>query len=659
MMKKTKIYKIFTVILAMILCFNISILKPKAADVSITIALSASSVQVGGSVTATINVNGSNLSAYTLYVSYNSGVLQYNSGSGAIVNGGGGTVTVSGTGGGSVSLSFTAIANGSSSISTSGSDFLNLEGTELSVSHAGVTVSVAAPSSGNNENSNTTSESASNEAPEQNDDRSDNCNLKSLQISPGTLEPAFSPSTTSYFVQVEKDVTSMVVSAVTEDSKANTQVWGAGLIEPGENTVKITVTAENGAVKVYNIRVLAGEDVGDANVTIDDEFYKFADNQNVEGIPDGYTDKTITYKDWDVLAFDSPNKEITLVCLIDVEGEFKWFMYNAADESFIPYKEFSSRYNRYIILPIPEDLGLSDDFQKVELEIDGEKVEALKSTALNDNQLYLVYAMNIEGSSSLYVYDKAESSFMRYVPPKVEEPVVQEEATVSDATPSDVVIDTPDDKTDNNLLLYIVIGVSALAFLFLVLFIYMIAKNHTLKQKAQEAEDMVESLSGGRGVDRSVLEGEVKSKSTYNLEELKSGEEEKKPQEEGKIELPRGIKAVKNTSFVDAINNIEPIKFTENNEENNSSSFTNEPEEIPEIDITLPNKDVAASEKAENFLDVNDISFDIGYRPDEKERTFEEYAQESEEINNKLKENYNVNEDSAFGSNDKIDDTDK
>ena len=191
MMKKTKINKIFTIILAMILCFNMNILKPKAADVSITIALSASNVQVGGSVTATINVNGSNLSAYTLYVSYNSGVLQYNSGSGAIVNGGGGTVTVSGTGAGSVSLSFTAIANGSSSISTSGSDFLNLEGAELSVSHAGVTVSVAAPSSENNNNGNTTSESASTEAPEQNDDRSDNCNLKSLQISPGTLEPAF------------------------------------------------------------------------------------------------------------------------------------------------------------------------------------------------------------------------------------------------------------------------------------------------------------------------------------------------------------------------------------------------------------------------------------------------------------------------------------
>ena len=99
------------ILTAFILCLQFGKIDAQAANV--VIALSASTVSVGNNVTATISVSGSDISAYTIYVSYNSSVLQYNSASGsAIVNGGGGTVTASGTSAGSFSISFTAIANG-------------------------------------------------------------------------------------------------------------------------------------------------------------------------------------------------------------------------------------------------------------------------------------------------------------------------------------------------------------------------------------------------------------------------------------------------------------------------------------------------------------------------------------------------------------------
>ena len=98
------------ILTALIMCLNFGNIDTQAANV--VIALSASTVSVGNNVTATISVTGSDISAYTIYVSYNSSVLQYNSASGsAIVNGGGGTVTASGTAAGSFSISFTAIAN--------------------------------------------------------------------------------------------------------------------------------------------------------------------------------------------------------------------------------------------------------------------------------------------------------------------------------------------------------------------------------------------------------------------------------------------------------------------------------------------------------------------------------------------------------------------
>lgn len=639
---KTKLKTVITLVLIFAMSFNMNILKPKAADVSISIALSASNVSVGSGVTATINVSGGSISAYTMYVSYNAGVLQYNSGSGATVNGGGGTVVISGTSSGSISLSFTAIANGSSSISTSGSDFFNIDGNALSVSHAGVTVNVATaqsdnPTGGNNnsDGDNTTTETT------EEDNRSDNCKLSGLQISPGTLEPAFSPDVTSYFVQVEKDVTSMVVSATPADSKATTQIWGAGLIEPGENTVKITVTAENGAVKVYNLRVVAGEELGDANVTIDDVFYKFADNQNVDGIPDGFNPVTITYKDWEVLAFESPNKEIKVVCLIDVEDNFSWYIYDAEADIFAPYKEYSSKYNRYIILSKPDDVILPDDFLKVELDIDGNIVEAYKSDRLNDNQLYLVYAMNIEGGEALYIYDKAEGTFMRYVPP-VEEETEEIIATPTEvATSTDIVPPSPVAPKDNTML-YIAIAAGGLALLFLVLFCVMLGKHKNMKEKAQKAEDMVQSLGGGRGVDRSVLN----NSSTIDLEALKASEAKKEESEqEGVIELPRGKnKNNKNTSFVETLNNIEPISL----------------DAAPKDDISqIPNVELDIATYADSESKAGGGAFDIGYRPDEKELQFDEYAHESELINNKIRDNYDADQDSAFGLDQKIDDTDK
>ena len=135
----------FAILVAFFMCLNFGHIDAKAANV--VIALSATTVSVGNNVTATISISGSEISAYTIYVSYNSSVLQYNSASGsAIINGGGGTITASGTAAGSFSISFTAIANGSGNITTSGSDVYDINGSAVSISHAGATVTVATAS---------------------------------------------------------------------------------------------------------------------------------------------------------------------------------------------------------------------------------------------------------------------------------------------------------------------------------------------------------------------------------------------------------------------------------------------------------------------------------------------------------------------------------
>ena len=83
--------------------------------------------------------------------------------------------------------------------------------------------------------------------------------LKSLQISPGTLSPAFSPDRTTYNATVDADVTELVVSAAANDSAAKISISGRRM-DPGSNTTTITVTAEDGSVKKYIIYTTRLED---------------------------------------------------------------------------------------------------------------------------------------------------------------------------------------------------------------------------------------------------------------------------------------------------------------------------------------------------------------------------------------------------------------
>jgi hypothetical protein len=91
---------------------------------------------------------------------------------------------------------------------------------------------------------------------------SDN-NLETLTVSPGTLDPAFSPGTLAYTVEVASRVTSVTLTATKSDPNAviSGDVPNGGqatipLDGPGTTkNVSITVTAPNGNVKTYTVAV--------------------------------------------------------------------------------------------------------------------------------------------------------------------------------------------------------------------------------------------------------------------------------------------------------------------------------------------------------------------------------------------------------------------
>ena len=91
-------------------------------------------------------------------------------------------------------------------------------------------------------------------------EESNNKVLKSLTVDSYKLTPEFSSDVTEYSLKVGEDVNSLEVEAIAEDEAADVKVTGNDNLLMGENTVEITVTAEDGTVKTYKIYVTKGEE---------------------------------------------------------------------------------------------------------------------------------------------------------------------------------------------------------------------------------------------------------------------------------------------------------------------------------------------------------------------------------------------------------------
>ena len=623
------------ILTAFILCLQFGKIDAQAANV--VIALSASTVSVGNHVTATISVSGSDISAYTIYVSYNSSVLQYNSASGsAIVNGGGGTVTASGTSAGSFSISFTAIANGSGSITTSGSDVYDINGNAISISHAGATVTVAtASNNGDTNNGNATTEAGETTETTEDDGRSADCDLASLQVSPGTLTPAFSADRTTYSLQVDEDVTSVVVSASAADGNATTSVSGANSIQKGKNTVRVTVTAENGAVKVYTINVQAGEDVGDPVATIDGKEYSFVMNEDGLEAPEGFTAGTTTYKDWDVLSYESPNKKITVVCLKDEDGENHWFIMDAEKDVFTPYQEYSSQYNRYIITAVPDGVAIPDGFKETTLKIGDNSVVAYQSDDIADKDLYLVYAINVEGEEGFYEYDAKEQAFLRYVPMIVSEEVLVP-ATPTVATPS-APVEVPTEKSPftNPLVIGIMVGAAVIIVILVVCLVIFAGRINKQNKEMLDAEDMIAQLANAnKDVNPELLQ-------KLGLDKPEVSEELEAPQAETADEkLADAVIDGSTGSEIPTVQEAEKLA---------DPSDLEQTSEIPKVDSSILTPEVnALVEEVNRDFQTSMGGGEAYVEKSEKELAHEDYEKRSMEINNKIMTNYDSQMDSVF-----------
>lgn len=214
------------------------------------IAFTDPSTEVGSEFTVTMkftSTSGDVLGDTRVYLTYDSSMMEYVQGSSAQASGGDGTLVVSSTMDGSTEvttpLKFKALKEGVATIKvvTDNSEAYDSDGQMLTMDKIGT--------------SKVTIEAAKSTAAQ-----SDDASLKSLQISPGTLDPAFSPDVENYTASVGLDIDKLTVSAQPANDNASVSVEGGDELKDGENTVVCKVTAEDGTtVRSYTITVTREE----------------------------------------------------------------------------------------------------------------------------------------------------------------------------------------------------------------------------------------------------------------------------------------------------------------------------------------------------------------------------------------------------------------
>ena len=230
------------------------------AEGIVNITVSSKTVAVGGDLTVLVEFSSSDMDIQSVQATleYDDSIIEIASDS--VVTGAGGVASLKGYSNNGPTIAFTikfkAIATGTSAIKVTNSSAIDMNNESLGSPTGKASVTV---STGDNTN------------------KSDDSTLKSIELSKGTLSPAFSPEITEYTVELDEDVKSIYITGQNNSPKAT--IWFSGgfgdvskvdgtsplaykgqvFIEPGENKRFIKVTSESGEQTTYTINVKAGE----------------------------------------------------------------------------------------------------------------------------------------------------------------------------------------------------------------------------------------------------------------------------------------------------------------------------------------------------------------------------------------------------------------
>lgn len=241
-----KIYKQCFLLALIVLLILIPYTFCRAASATVNISTGEESVVVGDEITVSLSISSdAMLGDFEAYITYNADILEFENDA-AFIAGGEGLLkltdknTVNKESSRKYIMRFKAKAIGVSEIGIKDkAEIYEFEtGTAMSVSSNRLDIRVIAAKTA-----------------------SDNNNLKSLKINPGSLKPKFDPKITEYTTKIDYENSKIILSAVPEDDNAKVTVEGNENLDVGNNKIMVKVKAESGETKEYIITATRKEAV--------------------------------------------------------------------------------------------------------------------------------------------------------------------------------------------------------------------------------------------------------------------------------------------------------------------------------------------------------------------------------------------------------------
>lgn len=351
---------------------SISLISVVHAAPSYSMSLSATSIEQGSSVTATLTISG--VAAWNVSLEGNgstSGCSQRYAD--ATSNGGNTTkyltVTCRSTGIGQISFRATGDATSS-------------DGKTSNISAVRV-VTVTAPRQ-----------------------RDANNNLKSLSVKGYKLSPEFNADTLEYSVDVPNTVNKVTIEGEKASSYASITGTGEFEVSEGANAFSVIVTSETGNAKEYKINVNV-KDENPIKLNISNSDYTIVKNVKKIEAPSTYEATTIKINDIEVPAFYSEVSNFTLVAIKNGKGDLSFAIYNKDNNSYTLYNENKSDQLLLYVMPMDKEL---EGFTKSTVKINDVNYDCIKK-----DDLVIIKAMNIvTGKEDYYIYDKELNSYVKY-----------------------------------------------------------------------------------------------------------------------------------------------------------------------------------------------------------------------------------------------------
>lgn len=234
---------------------------------------------------------------------------------------------------------------------------------------------------------------------------SSNTDLKSLRLDVATISPDFESSILNYEAIVNEKINNIDVLAAPKDGSSSIEITGNNDLKMGLNLIQVTVVAQNGEKKTYNINVNRTNEANELN-----SYLENLTIENVFLIPEFRFD-VFSYK----VELASTQDKINILAVPQIEGATVSIQGNenidfGRNNIVVMVTSKNEKSTSVYTIEVYRNT-LDEELAKAEKnEIDSEKaldenIKKLSETEKNDNTiLWIVIVILIVGGIGLIVY---------------------------------------------------------------------------------------------------------------------------------------------------------------------------------------------------------------------------------------------------------------